>query len=138
MRFVIELEETEVVCVSWRLPHDPQESLDLHETSFQCTNVLWPLWIVLKHNTRMWHITGKPREALRQGPSFLELSHSVIVSDRISQAERPSLPTSSRCVPLHGLEHGVAALASGPACGGQHSSLTWLLFINKVEMPALD
>lgn len=23
------------------------------------------------------------------------------------------------------------------SCSGQHSSLTWLLFVNKVEMPAL-
>lgn len=78
------------------------------------------------------------REATRGYPPRAQLSGTFSQCDCISQAERPSLLTSSQCVPLRGLEHGVAALASGPACGGQHSSLTWLLFVNKVEMPALD
>lgn len=79
----------------------------------------------------LWHIAGKSHEALSQGPGFLELSHSVTVSDGgllfnlnyRAVLLRACSPTKWRghlcrppgCIPVGGLEHGVAALASGPA-----------------------
>lgn len=66
---------------------------DLHETSFQGTSVRWPLGIVLKHWDVSYHqdVTCNREATWGSQPTacFLELSHGVIVSDRISQAERP-------------------------------------------------
>lgn len=73
---------------------------------------------------------------LSQGPAFWNFP-MVWLYQILSPKQRDHPPDilSVRSLMWFGAWCGSFCFRS---CGGQHSSLTWLQFINRVEMPTLD
>lgn len=123
------------LCVIWR-----SEVPDLHETSFQCTSVLLPLGIVLKHQDVSDHqdVTYNGEATWGSAKGLLSGTFPWCGCIRSYLPSRETTPPdilSVRSLMWFGAWCGSFCFRS---CGGQHSSRTWLQFINRVEMPTLD